>query len=71
MRSLPTIQTGISFRKRPVLLSWDPDAWLEQDEIYGSAGRDPLFRKAFADQMKRLQANGTEETIRSYLNSST
>ena len=48
----------------------DPDIWLRQDAIYGSVGLNQQFRDAFALNLRSLQANGTERTIRAFLNGS-
>lgn len=44
-----------------------PEAWLEQRAIYGDLGRDATFREAFSRWLGRLWTEGTEETLRAYL----
>ncbi len=45
----------------------NPVAWLDQEHVYGSVGRDPAFRKLFERYHVSLQEMGTVETIKSYL----
>ncbi|WP_373356689.1 mannitol dehydrogenase family protein [Pseudoroseicyclus sp. CXY001] len=44
-----------------------PQAWLEMTTIYGNLGEDPRFAEAFGAWLRRLWAEGTEATLRAYL----
>ena len=45
----------------------DPQAWLGMSEIYGATGQDPRFAKPFADWLAMVWRDGTEATLRHYL----
>lgn len=45
----------------------DPQAWLGMAEIYGATGQDAQFTTAFADWLALLWRDGTEATLRCYL----
>ncbi|GMG82628.1 mannitol dehydrogenase family protein [Paralimibaculum aggregatum] len=45
----------------------DPGAWLGMTEVYGETGRAAPFRDAFDGWLRALWAEGTEATIRRYL----
>ncbi|WP_298917378.1 mannitol dehydrogenase family protein [uncultured Roseobacter sp.] len=49
----------------------DPHLWLQQSEIYGDVGANADFAELFASCLKSLQTNGTEDTLRMYLNGDT
>ncbi|MDV7141847.1 mannitol dehydrogenase family protein [Tropicimonas sp. TH_r6] len=44
-----------------------PEAWLEMSDIYGEVGQSPIFREAFARALNSLWVNGTEATLKTYL----
>jgi mannitol 2-dehydrogenase len=48
----------------------DPESWLDQSEIYGGVGQNAAFRAVFAACLRHLNAKGTEQTLRDYLNGS-
>ncbi|MBA5778056.1 mannitol dehydrogenase family protein [Stappia sp. F7233] len=45
----------------------DPAAWLAMEDIYGDVGKSEPFAAAFAHALKRLWAQGTEATLKRYL----
>lgn len=45
----------------------DPAAWLAMRDIYGETAEAPAFRDAFSGWLRALWANGTEATLRHYL----
>ena len=45
----------------------DPLAWLAMDDIYGDLGAAEPFRAAFAQALRTLWAEGTQETLSRYL----
>ncbi|SLN29398.1 Mannitol 2-dehydrogenase [Roseivivax jejudonensis] len=54
---------------RPVALDarTRPEVWLDQRAIYGALGQDPRLRARFAAWLDRLWSDGTEATLRAYL----
>jgi len=44
----------------------DPQAWLNQSDIYGDLGSHTLFGKQFSDWLALLYSVGLEETLRTY-----
>lgn len=44
-----------------------PQAWLDQEAIYGALGRDARFTTAFATALNALYAQGVEATLTAYL----
>jgi mannitol 2-dehydrogenase len=45
----------------------DPAEWLAMEDVYGEAGRSPVFREAFAAALRALWADGTVKTLSRYL----
>ena len=45
----------------------NPDIWLAMDDIYGAAGRSPVFRKAFAEALNHVWRAGTKCALEDYL----
>ncbi|MFT4011878.1 MAG: mannitol dehydrogenase family protein [Paracoccus sp. (in: a-proteobacteria)] len=45
----------------------DPSAWLGMAEIYGATGQDPRFAEPFAGWLAMLWRDGTEATLKHYL----
>ena len=46
----------------------DPQAWLNQRDLYGDLGEDPRFAETFARQLRLIWSDGTEAALRAYLN---
>ena len=45
----------------------NPDTWLAMDDIYGAAGRSPVFRQAFAEALNHVWRAGTKCALEDYL----
>ena len=45
----------------------DPQAWLNQRDLYGDLGEDPRFAETFARQLRLIWSDGTEAALRAYL----
>lgn len=45
----------------------NPDDWLKMHDIYGPLGENETFRKAFADALNAIWANGTRATLEAYI----
>ena len=45
----------------------NPQAWLDQDAVYGAVGSDPRFSAAFAQWLDMLWSRGTVATLEHYL----
>ncbi len=54
-------------QKTAKLAQNDPAVWLAQRLIYGDLGSNPVFAKAFADQLTHLRDHGTAATLTRYL----
>ena len=46
----------------------DPQAWLDQETIYGAVGQDARFAQAFARWLDLLWSKGTVATLETFLN---
>lgn len=46
----------------------DPQAWLDQEAIYGAVGKDARFAQAFARWLDLLWSKGTVATLETFLN---
>ncbi|WP_417606931.1 mannitol dehydrogenase family protein [Primorskyibacter flagellatus] len=46
----------------------NPQAWLEQRDLYGDLGDNATFADSFARWLRMLHDEGTEATLRTYLN---
>ncbi|MFZ7091117.1 mannitol dehydrogenase family protein [Primorskyibacter sp. 2E233] len=46
-----------------------PQAWLEQEAVYGDLAQDSAFAERFAHWLNALWADGTEDVLRRYLES--
>lgn len=44
-----------------------PDSWLAMYDIYGDAGRSPVFQRAFADALGSIWTSGVRRTIEAYV----
>jgi mannitol 2-dehydrogenase len=45
----------------------NPRAFLEMDDIFGQAGRNPLYVAAFSGALSKLWAEGVRATLADYL----
>lgn len=45
----------------------NPQGWLDQSDIYGSIGKDPVFQEAFAKAVKMIDENGVEGALKEYI----
>ncbi|KRB80684.1 mannitol dehydrogenase [Sphingomonas sp. Root710] len=44
----------------------EPGVWLDQRDIYGSVGENPVFREAFARALRRIYGAGVAATLASF-----
>jgi mannitol 2-dehydrogenase len=47
----------------------DPKAWLAMDDIYGELSSDSTFVDSFCKAMKKIEDEGVEATLKSYIDS--
>ena len=45
----------------------NPQGWLDQKDIYGSVGQNPVFQEAFAKAVKMIDEKGVEGALKEYI----
>lgn len=45
----------------------NPQGWLDQSDIYGSVGQNPVFQDAFAKAVKAIDEKGVEGALQEYI----
>jgi hypothetical protein len=45
----------------------NPQGWLDQTDIYGSVGQNPVFQEAFYAAVKAIDEKGVEGALKEYI----
>ena len=46
----------------------NPQGWLDQADIYGDVGQNPIFQNAFAKAVQAIDEKGVEGALQEYIN---